>query len=123
MLVTNVKPMFPCPVCTGPRQVKLTKKRKPYLTCDPCGVQVFVRGPDGISEFQRLLQSTGEETLLERMNHMEQQYRLTCPDCGKKFWITPKLVKTSVFDGAVKGVRCPERRCEGLVPWNNEETK
>ncbi len=23
----------------------MTKKDKPYITCDPCGVQVFVRGP------------------------------------------------------------------------------
>src|SRR5271165_5648311 len=35
-------PMFPCPVCTGPREVLLTKKDKPYLICNPCGVQVFV---------------------------------------------------------------------------------
>jgi len=97
--------------------VRLTKKDKPYLTCDPCGVQVFVRGPDGIKEFSRLLQSTSEEPLLVRLTHMEQRYRLTCPECGHKFWITPKLIKTSVFDGSVKGFRCPERGCEGVALW------
>ena len=111
------KTMFPCPVCTGPREVLLTKKRKPYLHCDPCGVQVFVRGPAGIKEFSRLLQSTSEEPLLARLTQMEQRYRLTCPNCGHKFWIAPKLIKTSMFDGSVKGFRCPERGCEGMALW------
>src|SRR5260370_13014540 len=74
-LITS-KPMFPCPVCTVPREVLLTKKRKPYLTCNPCGVQVFVRGPAGITEFSRLLESTSQESLLTRLIHMDQQYRL-----------------------------------------------
>lgn len=111
------KRMFPCPVCTGPREVLMTKKDKPYLTCDPCGVQVFVRGPDGIKEFGRLLYGTSEEPLLARLTHMENRYRLACPKCGHKFWITPKLIKTSVFDGSVKGFRCPERGCDGVALW------
>src|SRR5438876_11810485 len=123
MLAINTKPMFPCPVCTGPREVKLTKKSKPYLTCDACGVQVFVRGHDGISEFRRLLESTSEETLLSRLNYMEQRYRLTCPKCGKKFWIAPQLVRTSGFSGEMKGFRCPEKGCGSVVVWNNEEAK
>lgn len=119
----NGKQMFPCPVCTGPREVLMTKKDKPYLTCDPCGVQVFVRGPAGISEFNRLLRSTSEEPVLARLTHMEQRYRLTCPDCGHKFWISPKLIKTSMFDGSVKGFHCPERSCGGVAAWDEEHTK
>ena len=114
---SNGKPVFPCPVCTVPREVLLTKKDKPYLTCDPCGVQVFVRGPAGIKEFSRLLQSTNEAGLLATLNHMEQRYRLTCPECGQKFWITPGLIKTSMFDGSMKGFRCPERGCDGVASW------
>ena len=116
------KPMFPCPVCTVPREVLLTKKDKPYLTCDPCGVQVFVRGPAGIREFSRLLQTTSDESLLSRLNQIEQQYRVTCSECGNRFWVTPKLIKTSAFDGSVKGLRCPAQRCGAVVPWN-ERTK
>lgn len=96
----------------------MTKKDKPYLTCDPCGVQVFIRGPAGISEFSRLVQSTSDEGMLARLTHMERQYRLTCPECGHKFWITPKLIKTSTFDGSIKGARCPERGCGTVVAWN-----
>jgi transcription elongation factor Elf1 len=118
MLTLKTKLMFPCPVCTGPREVLMTKKDKPYITCDPCGVQVFVRGPAGIREFSRLLQATSEEGLLSRLNHIERQYRLTCPSCGNKFWIAPKLIKTSLFDGGMKGFRCPERGCDGVASWD-----
>jgi transcription elongation factor Elf1 len=48
------KQMFPCPVCAGAREVPITKKNKPYITCDPCGVQLFVRGSGGIDAFNRL---------------------------------------------------------------------
>ena len=118
MLTLKTKLMFPCPVCTGPREVLMTKKDKPYITCDPCGVQVFIRGPAGIKEFSRLLEATSEEGLLSRLNYIERQYRLTCPSCGHKFWIAPKLIKTSIMDGTLKGFRCPERGCQGVVPWS-----
>lgn len=101
-----------------PREVRATKKDKPYLICDSCGIQVFVRGPDGIREFSRLLQATSEESLLSRLNHIEQRYRLVCPGCGNKFWITPKLVKTSTFDGSLRGFRCPEKNCNGVAAWS-----
>lgn len=114
----SVKRMFPCPVCTGPREVLVTKKEKPYLHCDPCGVQLFVRGPAGIREFSRLLQSTSEAPLLVRMTEMERRYRLVCPSCGHKFWLAPDLIKTSMFDGSVKGFRCPEQGCEGIATWS-----
>jgi len=63
MVAVESKPMFPCPVCTQVREVRLTKKDKPYLHCDPCGVQVFVRGPEGIEELRRLLQHTNNDDL------------------------------------------------------------
>lgn len=121
MVVLNDKQMFPCPVCAVPREVLTTKKDKPYLTCDPCGIQVFVRGPSGIREFRRLLRATNEQGLLARLSHMERQYHLTCPECGHKFWITPRLVKTSAFDGSMKGFRCPERDCDGVASWDEDK--
>ena len=39
---------WPCPLCRRPRPVQQTKKHKPYLICDTCGVQMFVRYVDGI---------------------------------------------------------------------------
>jgi predicted RNA-binding Zn-ribbon protein involved in translation (DUF1610 family) len=117
MTLINGNPMFPCPVCTQVREVRLTKKDKPYLVCDPCGVQVFVRGPAGIEEFRRLLQHTNSESLLTRLEEMERRYRLICPECGQGFWAEPKLIKTSVFDGTLKGFRCPKKNCDAVIAW------
>src|SRR5947209_12884206 len=102
----NGKRMFPCPVCISPHEIKLTKKNKPYITCDPCGVQLFIRGPAGIEEFNRLREWADGEGLLARIQEMERRFRLTCPDCGCQFWIERRLIKTSSFDGSLKGFRC-----------------
>ena len=121
MVAVNGKQMFPCPVCTQAREVRVTKKDKPYLICDPCGVQIFVRGPAGIQEFRRLLQQTNTESLLTRLQQMESLYRLTCPQCGHEFWAEPKLIKTSVFDGGLKGFRCPNKNCDAVVAWKRAQ--
>lgn len=114
------KPMFPCPVCTQPREVRTTKKDKPYVVCDPCGVQVFIRGPAGIAELNRLIEHGCDEGVVERLEEMAERYRLTCPECGNPFWIEPKLIKTSMLDGSLKGVRCPHKGCGATVPWGEE---
>lgn len=118
---TNTDHKFPCPVCSVARPVRLTKKNKPYVTCDPCGIQVFVRGPQGISEFNRLLEQGEQEDLPTRLKEMERRYRLTCPKCGTKFWAERKLVKTSGFDGSFRGFRCPQEGCEATVPWEGKK--
>lgn len=43
---------FPCPVCFEMLEVKYTFKSKPYLTCNDCGVQLFVRGKEGIKKLK-----------------------------------------------------------------------
>ncbi len=113
--------MFPCPVCAQPREVRVTKKDKPYLVCDPCGVQLFIRGPAGIGEFKRLLQRTSSNDVVARLSEMERRYRLTCPECGCQFWAEPRLLKTSAFDGSVKGFRCPQRGCNAVIPWEQRQ--
>jgi transcription elongation factor Elf1 len=117
----NETRMFPCPVCTGAREVRLTKKNKPYVTCDPCGIQVFIRGPAGIAAFGRLLDRANEEDLWARVKVMEQRYHLTCPECGVRFWIEPELTETSIFNGSLKGFRCPQQNCEGIVTWEKKQ--
>jgi DNA-directed RNA polymerase subunit RPC12/RpoP len=44
---------FPCPTCGELREIGISKKKKPYFHCNPCGVQVFIRGQSGI---ERLLE-------------------------------------------------------------------
>ena len=113
----NGKRMFPCPVCASPREVRITKKKKPYVTCDPCGIQLFVRGPAGISQFSRLLDRAEARDLFARFAEMERRYYLECPACGRHFWIEPGQAKTSLFDGSLQGFRCPANDCRQIVPW------
>ncbi|MGI0083835.1 MAG: hypothetical protein ACREBQ_02015 [Nitrososphaerales archaeon] len=118
---TSTRFKFPCPVCACAREVRLTKKDKPYITCDPCGIQLFVRGPYGIAEFNLLLEKGERDGLAARVTEMERRYRLTCPKCGAKFWAERKLMRTSSFDGSLKGFRCPQRGCEALVSWEEKQ--
>jgi len=111
---------FPCPVCTEPRDIRLAKNGKPYLICDPCGIQLFVRGRVGVERFAALLERATSESVLARFNEIERRYRLTCPSCGHQFWIEPGLIRTSLFDGYLKGFRCPQPDCEYIVSWEVE---
>jgi predicted RNA-binding Zn-ribbon protein involved in translation (DUF1610 family) len=120
-MATTTKSRFPCPVCAVVREVRLTKKNKPYITCDPCGIQVFVRGPAGIAEFQRLIERGELDGLHDRLTEMERRYRLTCPKCGFKFWVERRLLMTSKFDGSFKGIRCQLNSCAALVPWEEKK--
>ena len=112
--------LFPCPVCGEAREVGTTKKGKPYLHCDPCLVQVFVRGKTGIRRFEQLVTDAGENNFWKRMAELEKSYRFECPKCGKKFWLTPELIKTSWVDGGLKGYRCPDATCGGVAKSEKE---
>jgi len=46
-----------------------------------------------------------------------RRYRVRCADCQTEFWIEPGSIVTSIFDGSLKGVRCPNAKCEAVIPW------
>lgn len=117
MSIVNERRMFPCPVCTSPRHVKMTKKDKPYIVCDPCGVQLFVRGPSGITAFETLVGRGNQGDVWTRIKEMERRYRLKCPECRHQFWIEAPFIETSTWDGSLKGFRCPGKNCDAIVPW------
>ena len=107
--------LFPCPVCGQGLEVRETKKKKPYVVCDPCGVQTFVRNETGIRRFERLVSEAGQRDIWKRLEDLQKRYRKTCPECGKPFWVEPKLVATSWVNGRFEGYRCPEADCEGIA--------
>lgn len=117
----NGKRKFPCPICTQPCEVRITKKHKPYIVCDPCGLQLFVRGPHGIAAFERLLDRDGVADLWTRIEEMQRRFYFKCPACGCRFWIEPNLVKTSPITGSLQGFRCPGKNCQEVVPWKTKE--
>ena len=47
---------FPCPLCGSTLPLELTRKEKPYCTCNGCGIQMFFRGKAGIRRLQALLE-------------------------------------------------------------------
>jgi DNA-directed RNA polymerase subunit RPC12/RpoP len=50
---------FPCCLCSTNLDIKISKKDKPYCTCDDCGIQLFFRGKTSISRLKSLLNSSG----------------------------------------------------------------
>lgn len=47
---------LPCPLCGQDIPVKMSKSGKPYIICDDCGVQLFIRSPRGIERLRQIIQ-------------------------------------------------------------------
>ncbi len=120
MTVLDGRRMFPCPLCSEPCEVRLTKKNKPYVICDPCGIQLFIRGPVGINAFERVVERAIAEDAWARFTQMERLYHLKCPKCGHRFWVNPGLIETSLVDGSLEGFRCPQKGCGAIVKWESK---
>lgn len=112
---SNDAKRFPCPLCGSGLEVRESKKQKPYVVCDSCGVQMFVRAGSGIERFEALIAQGEAGNSLDRVSEMEERYRKKCPKCGKSFWITPELMQTSWFNGELTGYRCPTAGCNGVA--------
>lgn len=54
---------LPCLLCGKKLQKRTDKHQKPYFVCDPCGIQLFVRRPDGIKRLDELLRSAERHAL------------------------------------------------------------
>jgi DNA-directed RNA polymerase subunit RPC12/RpoP len=107
--------LFPCPVCGEGLDVRESKRAKPYVVCNRCGVQMFVRVAAGIRKFEKLLADAKAENIWERLRRLEGQYRRKCPKCGKTFWTHDDLIATHWFDGSFMGHKCPESDCDGIA--------
>jgi DNA-directed RNA polymerase subunit RPC12/RpoP len=46
---------IPCFLCSKELELRRDKHNKPYFVCDPCGVQIFVRGRQGIENLAQLI--------------------------------------------------------------------
>ncbi len=44
-----------CFLCSQELRLRRDKHKKPYFVCDPCGVQIFVRGRQGIENLAELI--------------------------------------------------------------------
>jgi DNA-directed RNA polymerase subunit RPC12/RpoP len=56
-------PFLPCFLCGQNLDKRITKKEKPYFVCDPCGVQLFVRGKQGMERLERFLHASEQKAI------------------------------------------------------------
>ena len=49
---------FPCPLCEFKQEIRISEKNnKPYIVCDYCGVQLFIRKKEGVNKLIALINS------------------------------------------------------------------
>ena len=115
-MINTEEKWFPCPVCLRLLDVRTSKRKKPYVICSPCGVQMFIRERAGIEAFEALVEQGRKDNVLARVAELERRCRLQCPQCGKPFWLSPELIIANRLTGSVTGYRCPQKNCRGIVP-------
>ena len=104
---------FPCSLCGAPLAIRETKKGKPHLICNSCGVQMFIRYAEGIHRLEQLLAEAQNVDIRKLLSILAKRYKKTCPKCQHGFWIEEKLIRTSSWDGKLIGYECPG--CGALV--------
>jgi hypothetical protein len=96
----------PCFICGDLLAVKLTKKQKPVLTCNSCGVQIFVRYVKGI---ERL------DTLTQGRTSIKGDF-VVCRACQVAVRRTKEKIQNPILGRA--GIYCPE--CDALLLKSSE---
>jgi chaperonin cofactor prefoldin len=66
---------IPCFLCSQELTQRTDKNRKPYFVCDPCGVQTFIRGRQGIKNLAQLIETLEERDFPFRQ-HAETLYEI-----------------------------------------------
>ena len=51
---------LPCFLCSQKLRLRRDKHGKPYFVCESCGVQIFVRGRQGIENLRQLMEILDE---------------------------------------------------------------
>jgi DNA-directed RNA polymerase subunit RPC12/RpoP len=110
---------FPCPLCLVPLRVRSSKKGKPYVVCDACGVQLFVRAKPGIARLASLMAQPEAVAVMQRLATVARQQRRTCSSCRHAFWLSEAELHTNWFNGAFAGYKCPS--CGAVVQPDKPE--
>jgi len=66
---------IPCFLCTKELSQRQDKNRKPYFICDPCGVQIFIRGRQGAENLSQLIATLKERDFPFR-EHAQTLYQI-----------------------------------------------
>jgi|SRR6266849_3313694 len=68
-------PKIPCFLCSQELRQRKDKNQKPYFICDPCGVQIFIRGRQGITNLSQLIETLKKRDFLFR-EHAQTLYEI-----------------------------------------------
>ena len=90
-----------CVLCQSPLEIRNSKKDKPYVCCDDCGMQMFVRSEKGIKRLERLSESG--IALLDRF--------VLCTRCDVAVKKLKRKIQEPFF--GKPGLYCPE--CEEFL--------
>ncbi len=96
-----------CFLCQTSLDIRTSKKGKPYLVCDDCGIQIFFRLPKGI---RRLKQRLNDPAALTDNFIFCRECRVAVEKCAKTLQ-EPFLRKCGFY--------CP--KCEELLLEMSEE--
>jgi DNA-directed RNA polymerase subunit RPC12/RpoP len=66
---------IPCFLCVKELKKRTDKNGKPYFVCDPCGVQIFVRGQEGVANLAQLVKTIKEHDF-EFRQHTHTLFRI-----------------------------------------------
>ncbi len=95
-----------CFLCQRHLEVRTSKKNKPYLVCNDCGIQVFVRFEKGMKRLERLLK--GKVSFSDTF--------ILCRDCRVAVERCPEKISDPLFRKA--GIYCPA--CDELLLEKSE---
>lgn len=97
----NNNETIPCWLCQKSLAIQLSKKDKPYLICEGCGLQVFVRYKAGIERLHQLNKKTA--MFLDKF--------VVCTKCDVAIKKSLRNIQNPLFSEA--GLYCPS--CEELL--------
>ena len=63
-MAETLRGKFQCPLCSRPLEVRTDRGGKPYCVCNPCGIQLFIRGKRGFERLRRFLSSDIAEKMV-----------------------------------------------------------
>jgi DNA-directed RNA polymerase subunit RPC12/RpoP len=107
---------LPCFLCGAGLPILASKRKKPYLTCNGCGVQIFVRGKSGIARLHELarlgiLVSVAKESamhginLYNRLEQLKIQKRDLAIKRGIFFWNSDVENAIRIIDTEIEKVQ------------------
>jgi|HubBroStandDraft_2_1064218.scaffolds.fasta_scaffold325275_2 hypothetical protein len=71
--------LIPCFLCGNGLEIRTSVRNKPYLICDWCGVQTFIRGQRGIKSFYEYKNSLKSgEIIMTGKNNLKITASINC---------------------------------------------